>query len=539
MLLTAAIFALALILSGLLGRSVAAEPHCAACRFSLVGLPQPLTRCPECGLDLARPRTLRHHRRQASRLVIILGLSALPLIGMAAWLERTAPAWYPNAPAWYLRTVIAGTFNHSDDLASAAFDQLEKRLAAPPSSPALPRSPSSDAALQAAHNALDSALLNRMANRALGWPDLLRHGLLARYHADALNTANARRFRIIALDDLELQLDPVARSGGSLPIRVVYPLNARSRASFIQDLRSSTGDNLIYSFVFARLASDAPPDRSIPTPRIFQSTPFVGGQTELLPIDLGQGRVIPPGRHTVIVELDAVIAPDFNSRRDERRRITLTAPVTVTPPEVARIKLATSDKMTADEFGPVRVSAVLLAPPYDSPYATPEQKRQAKARASLVFDIEPGQPLAMAFDVRVIPTVAVGNPPPKLPPFTLPSIAKLAQTGGTSSRLDDLPDQIFTDFVAANPTPAEATGVDLYSPQARAFVRGWADVILTPSIAAAEAKGGIDSIWDAQLTFRNVPIYIQSSTGWPAGRGTTFRSGAERVEFLSPAPRTP
>jgi len=63
---------------GLRGRRIDDHPVCRQCRFDLIGQPQPLTTCPECGCGLRRPGWVRIGQRR--RMPIVAGVGGLLLL---------------------------------------------------------------------------------------------------------------------------------------------------------------------------------------------------------------------------------------------------------------------------------------------------------------------------------------------------------------------------------------------------------------------------------------------------------------------------
>jgi hypothetical protein len=107
------VFALLLIIGGialtwvgLRGRRVDDHPICRKCGFDLIGLPQGVSRCSECGADLARPRATRYGRRRRRPVILGFGVTALLLMlglaGVVAWATLRSVDEYRMMPTWYL-----------------------------------------------------------------------------------------------------------------------------------------------------------------------------------------------------------------------------------------------------------------------------------------------------------------------------------------------------------------------------------------------------------------------------------------------------
>ena len=109
----------ALTLAGLRGRRVDDHPICRKCGFDLVGLPQGVSRCSECGADLTRLHAVRDGRRRRRPVMLGSGVAMLLIVVTAAGLaglmvvrqvgvDRTKPTWLlvretrdrSNSSAW-------------------------------------------------------------------------------------------------------------------------------------------------------------------------------------------------------------------------------------------------------------------------------------------------------------------------------------------------------------------------------------------------------------------------------------------------------
>lgn len=120
-----------LLILGLRGRRVDDHPICRRCSFDLVGVYPGAERCPECGSELADPRSVRDGARRRRRAVLV---AAIPLLavgfgggGALGWLRATNHNWYSIAPDWVLEE-WASSPNGSRQ--AAALDELATRLAA-------------------------------------------------------------------------------------------------------------------------------------------------------------------------------------------------------------------------------------------------------------------------------------------------------------------------------------------------------------------------------------------------------------------------
>lgn len=103
-----AVFALALIATGLYKGRRGTVPHCYRCAFSLAGLPGAIV-CPECGSDLKAKNAVSIGRPFKRRWVAIVGLLVLTADagwqGYAAYRSLRLPGWEARAPGWWLAEV--------------------------------------------------------------------------------------------------------------------------------------------------------------------------------------------------------------------------------------------------------------------------------------------------------------------------------------------------------------------------------------------------------------------------------------------------
>jgi hypothetical protein len=94
----------ALLVLGLRGRRIDDHPVCRKCRFDLIGAPEPRTKCPECGADVASRVRIGNRRKRGGAIVVgaLLLLIGLGLGGAGGYAAYTRSR--PNAlkPTWWL-----------------------------------------------------------------------------------------------------------------------------------------------------------------------------------------------------------------------------------------------------------------------------------------------------------------------------------------------------------------------------------------------------------------------------------------------------
>src|SRR5436190_124026 len=89
----AAIVGVALLILGVRGRRVDDHPICRRCGFDLVGLPEGVTTCSECGADLEAKRAVVHGRRKRRPVLAVAGaipiLAVMGIIALGTWSRAT------------------------------------------------------------------------------------------------------------------------------------------------------------------------------------------------------------------------------------------------------------------------------------------------------------------------------------------------------------------------------------------------------------------------------------------------------------------
>jgi hypothetical protein len=128
---------LTLLTLGIRGRRINDHPVCRSCRFDLVGIYGPSApapagtspRCPECGVDLAGPRAVRHGQRRRRRGMLWAGAALLLMVvgagGGAAWGNARGFNWNAVKPFWMLMYEAQG---RDQAAATGALTELAARL---------------------------------------------------------------------------------------------------------------------------------------------------------------------------------------------------------------------------------------------------------------------------------------------------------------------------------------------------------------------------------------------------------------------------
>lgn len=206
---------LVLLIRGLRGRRVGAEPRCRRCGYDLTGGAG--ERCPECGAALDRPRAVVQGRRRARRTLVIVG-GALWIATLAVLIggfvaTRTGFNWRGYVPSAVLIVEL-----RSDPLnAAAAQAELHRRWKA------------------ATLGAGDIERIADVALRVQAAPDQgiaasnLIEWLGEMHAAGQLKPAQSQRIGEQAVANLVLLTRPVVLKGWAFPVRVRFEMRAPSR----------------------------------------------------------------------------------------------------------------------------------------------------------------------------------------------------------------------------------------------------------------------------------------------------------------------
>ena len=105
------------------GRRKPTTPHCRRCRYETGE--HELRTCPECGLDLAKPKAIRSTFRKRSRLVLLAGLVCFGVAAVAP-VRYVVDTWPKHQPLIWLRYDMG-----SEDrvLVAAAIKEVQDRWA--------------------------------------------------------------------------------------------------------------------------------------------------------------------------------------------------------------------------------------------------------------------------------------------------------------------------------------------------------------------------------------------------------------------------
>lgn len=124
------LFAVGLILIGLglSGRRVGDHPHCRRCGFDLFGKPVASTNCPECGIELSKPKSIQIGRRSRRRAPLVGGAVLLLLLvacgGAAGWFAAQGADWIRTVPTFWL---VHQAYSANLAIRGPALDELIRR----------------------------------------------------------------------------------------------------------------------------------------------------------------------------------------------------------------------------------------------------------------------------------------------------------------------------------------------------------------------------------------------------------------------------
>jgi hypothetical protein len=182
---------LATLIIALRGRRTDDHPICRRCRFDLVGVYGRELRCPECGRELAGPRTIRTgNRRRRPRIAIagvLLLLAGLITLGVIGYSHAEGVNWNTYKPAWWLEGEITSSRQATADAAVAEFG---RRL--------------SDGTLSAHWRTriIDHAMVryvDEQADWSAAWSDLLAYAFISDMLTPQQRIAYARHAPVLAL----------------------------------------------------------------------------------------------------------------------------------------------------------------------------------------------------------------------------------------------------------------------------------------------------------------------------------------------------
>ena len=258
--------ALTLLFAGLLlylfgrrGTTSGSFPFCTHCRRNLYMLPQPATRCPECGRDLQAPNAISIGLRQPARTPIILGL-LLSVAGFAIFAVAIA-LWWPSFDASPLKpsSMLLGELTNPAHTARAA-RELQRRLL---------------------NNSLATADTSRLADLihklqtdpAARWNPCYGDVLQTAQSARRLDPGQWQRYLQQSLQ-FAARIRPKVRIGDPLPLEIACRLKAGSQYSAL--IPATVRPQVTISFQshsFPVALSDLPLD-SIPTPLVWTALCF-------------------------------------------------------------------------------------------------------------------------------------------------------------------------------------------------------------------------------------------------------------------------
>jgi hypothetical protein len=433
---------------GLRGRRISANPHCRKCRFDLVGLAidAPDSRCPECGASLREPRAVRAGLRKRRPIVAAVGAAVLlvpiAIVGI---------------------TLAASVRNNVHALKPDFWLMIEARSASP------------------------AAITPQLGE------------LLARMQVGTLGSSNTTAL-------IERALDVQADHAGGWD----------TAWGDILDFAAAGG--LLSEEQLARNARNAPVWTMQVRPKV------VEGDDWVVALALGPSRVgnAPAGR------MPLVFQPQLREIRSGDRVLYANRGIGASRMGIhsgGGSAMTQRLQVPEGESGVYEVTALWelgVAVDYDrDPIVTWTEEREAKIEilpqgtTSIELVDDPGmrervlQSLSLTQGLRVSPQALSGVPqvgygiqcrnPPMDLAFDLIARERLAADAPAGT----VPREWHVGSVAFSGGGSHNHGGGL---EARGFDAAAVDLVLRPSVHAAQGTLGIYKIWDGEVVFRNVPV---------------------------------
>ncbi len=190
---------------GLRGKRINNHPVCRQCRFDLIGQPEPLTTCPECGSGLRRPGWVRIGQRRRMPIIACVGALLLLMPGLLIASAVAVVATGSNLDKHTPTSVLLWQARHmSSSRLGAIADELESRMSA--------GKMKKDELGRAAAVALEI-----QANERLPWTEKWGDIIEQAHTDDAISKEQWKDFCDHAIL-LEVRARPRVRAGDAVPI---------------------------------------------------------------------------------------------------------------------------------------------------------------------------------------------------------------------------------------------------------------------------------------------------------------------------------
>lgn len=470
-----------LFLLGIRGRQIHNRPTCRRCRFDLSGSlnatppQQSATRCPECGSSLAKPSAIRPGLRRPRPALIAAAtlLLFINIIGIGVVINKHSPTLIKYLPSWYL---VAQTMGPQDTTVKHAVTELNAR---------------------AAKRQLSAAHADRLIWRALAFqadpnePWLNEWGqLICTLRAKGLVTDP--QFTVFLKQGVQFAIEtrPTARSGEFFFV-TARPIPTRLGNVFGTSLGSMKFNVVKIDAASARAAESPPlPDEG---GLIFDlgslSTFTSGGISVPLTAPVGETQL------TIVLDMKAS-ASVYSYSLDESFgewigktsgrtfgswRETFTVPVTIVPPGAPLVEALNDDSLTPAMLNAIRLKEVSMS--LSTPYPQ-------SAMYLALFQLS-SIPQNVAFQLVLRQTPATNKP---------------SDAAASGSRDPAPAEELHLGEVVWTAGESGLKGLAFFAPNLNPNPGQSFDLILRPSVKAAEANDNLTKYWHGELAYPNINI---------------------------------
>jgi len=193
-----------LLVRGLKGVHVSDHPFCRRCRFDLFGLPDGVTTCSECGVDLSQPGTIRHGLRRRRVGLLLAGvfflLVALIPVGIVTVSAIANFDPQPYKPLFWLKHESVNSTT-----ADAAVQEILRRAR-------------TGKIGQSDIDVVTDLVLAEQANLQKKWPPALGDWIEAMHSTGQVDEARWKRYASQAIQPYKMLTRPKVRRGDPLPV---------------------------------------------------------------------------------------------------------------------------------------------------------------------------------------------------------------------------------------------------------------------------------------------------------------------------------